>query len=171
MDTVALLAALPREVRLAPAVRYERFVEYFEPHSASVWTRARFGLEYMAACLLFNAFPLPQRTSGIRQTLHFAGELLDRGFSPLLFPEGKRSSDGELQEFKPGTILMSRELGVPILPVLLEGLDRVLPIGAHRPQSHPVTVTIGTPFDVNEGEDLDAARCRLQEVFRDLKSA
>ena len=40
---------------------------------------------------MFNAFPLPQREAGARQTLRYVGDLLEAGYSVLIFPEGRRS--------------------------------------------------------------------------------
>ena len=48
-------------------------------------------LNYYLAALFFNAFPLPQREAGARQTLRYIGEVLEDGFSVLIFPEGKRT--------------------------------------------------------------------------------
>ena len=48
-------------------------------------------LNYYLASLFFNAFPLPQREAGTRQTLRYIGELLGDGYSVLIFPEGKRT--------------------------------------------------------------------------------
>ena len=69
---------------------------------------------------LFNAFPLP-RLSGFRRSFAHAGEAMDRGYSVLVFPEGRRSHTGELQPFRPGIGLLVRQSGVPVLPVLVQG--------------------------------------------------
>ena len=48
-------------------------------------------LNYYLAALFFNAFPLPQREAGARQTLRYIGDVLGAGFSVLIFPEGHRT--------------------------------------------------------------------------------
>ena len=57
-------------------------------------------LNYYLSSLFFNAFPLPQREAGTRQTLRYIGALLAEGYSLLIFPEGKRTTDGELNPFR-----------------------------------------------------------------------
>ena len=46
-------------------------------------------LNYYLAAFFFNAFPLPQREAGARQTLRYIGEVPGDGFSVLIFPEGR----------------------------------------------------------------------------------
>ena len=55
--------------------------------------------------LFFNAFPLPQRESGTRQTLRYIGSLLSSGFSVLIFPEGTSHSSPELAPLRTGMAL------------------------------------------------------------------
>ena len=87
---------------------------------------ARFtnSLNYYLAALVFNAFPLPQREAGARQTLRYIGELLEDGYSVLIFPEGRRTEAGEIDRFRPGIGMIASRLGVPVVPVRLEGLDQ-----------------------------------------------
>ena len=59
-------------------------------------------LNYYLAALFFNAFPLPQREAGTRQTLRYIGELVGDGYSVLIFPEGRRTETGEIGRFQPG---------------------------------------------------------------------
>ena len=68
---------------------------------------------------LLNVFPLP-RTTGFRAGFAYAGRALDRGYSVLIFPEGRRSTTGELLPFKPGLGILAAEAFVPVLPVSLE---------------------------------------------------
>ena len=96
MDTPVILAALPARLRyrVATAMAKEFFKAHFFPEQYS--RRAWFtnSLNYYLAALFFNAFPLPQREAGARQTLRYVGEVLGDGFSVLIFPEGKRSDTG-----------------------------------------------------------------------------
>ena len=78
---------------------------------------------YWLVTALFNVFPLP-RGAGLRQSFAHAGEALDQGYHVLVFPEGRRSTDGRLQPFEPGIGLLAQESEVPVQPILVEGLGR-----------------------------------------------
>ena len=51
---------------------------------------------------------------------------LDRGVSVAVFPEGTRSKTGEMGRFKAGGFMMAKELGATILPVVMDGTNRVV---------------------------------------------
>src|SRR5262249_7945163 len=98
LDTVALVAALPPSWRrlLAPAMSKDYFRAWFETRS---WI---LGVQYFLARSIFNTYALPQRMSGVKAALEYTGELVQRGYCPLVFPEGERTSDGSMHPFRPG---------------------------------------------------------------------
>ncbi|MEJ2080755.1 MAG: 1-acyl-sn-glycerol-3-phosphate acyltransferase, partial [Acidobacteriota bacterium] len=108
LDTVALLAALPPvwRKRLAPAMQMERFAAHFSPAGRPISSRVSAHGQYLLACLLFNTYPLPQSGARFRTVLRYTGALLDRGYCPLVFPEGRRTEDGRIHEFHAGVALM-----------------------------------------------------------------
>jgi 1-acyl-sn-glycerol-3-phosphate acyltransferase len=65
----------------------------------------------------------------------------------ILFPEGRRSPDGRLVEFKPGAAMLALRTGAPIVPIRLDGLHEALPRGAHLPTATKVRVRFGEPID------------------------
>ncbi|MBI4549813.1 MAG: 1-acyl-sn-glycerol-3-phosphate acyltransferase [Candidatus Omnitrophica bacterium] len=67
--------------------------------------------------------------ASIRETYDLAKQWLRRGMSVLIFPEGTRSRDGRLGEFKNGAFKMAVELGIPILPVVISGTQTALAKG------------------------------------------
>jgi long-chain acyl-CoA synthetase len=71
------------------------------------------------AALLGNAFPLA-REGAVRRSLDLLGARLDRGFSVLIYPEGKLTVDGPLQEFKSGTGLVAIHGAIPVVPMRLK---------------------------------------------------
>jgi long-chain acyl-CoA synthetase len=113
----------------------EFFTAHFFPEGHGRMLRMATGTAYYLAALLFNAFPLPQREAGARQTLRYMGELIDNGFSVLIFPEGHRTETGEIDRFRPGISMIASRLDVPVVPVRLEGVDREL----HRTWLHGAT--------------------------------
>jgi long-chain acyl-CoA synthetase len=70
------------------------------------------------AALLGNAFPMA-REGAVRRSLDYLGARLDRGYSVLLFPEGKLTVGGPLQEFKTGTGLVAIHGRIPVVPMRL----------------------------------------------------
>ena len=93
MDTPAIMIAMPAKWRysMAPAMSKEFFKAHFFPRefTRKKWFRNSSG--YYLACQFFNAFPLPQREAGTRQTLRYMGEMLADDYSILIFPEGART--------------------------------------------------------------------------------
>ncbi len=91
----------------------------------------------------------------LNKALQLASYVLRQGKSLLIFPEGGRSFDGELMEFKKGVGILSRELGIPVLPAYIEGAFEVLPRGSAWPKVRTITVRFGeplSPFDVDIAE-------------------
>ena len=89
---------------------------------------------------------------------------LRQGRVLCIFPEGSRTYDGELLEFKKGAAILAREVGAPIVPVGLRGLHQVWPRDARRIRLHKVRVAFGPPLAPSrEGEpayDADTERLR-----------
>ena len=89
------------------------------------WKRAWFGN-------FTNLVPI-QRRGSLKESLHTAVRTLELGYHLLIFPEGTRSPDGELQEFKPAIAYLSFAASADILPVYLEGTHEAMPKGAFLP--------------------------------------
>lgn len=78
---------------------------------------------------------------------------LDAGSSLIVFPEGTRSPDGRIQEFKAGLYHLARARpAVPLVPVLLENLNRMLPKGDFLPVPLIASVHAGAALRLQEGE-------------------
>jgi len=169
MDVPAVLYALPAEwrARLAPAMAKEWFEPHFHPDRYSPWRRFTSGSQYYSATLFFNAFPLPQREMGARRTLRYMGSLTDEGLCVLIFPEGDRTHAGELLPFRPGVAMLASRARVPVVPVRLQGLERVFHRDAHWPTHAPSKVTFGAPL-ILEGDDYAAEAKRVEDAVRRL---
>ncbi|MCX6630257.1 MAG: lysophospholipid acyltransferase family protein [Candidatus Solibacter sp.] len=70
----------------------------------------------------------------------------EQGLSMLVFPEGGRSEDGELQEFKDGAAYLAIKSCVPVLPIALIGVRDILPMHSHHIRPGRVTLRIGDPI-------------------------
>jgi long-chain acyl-CoA synthetase len=89
------------------------------------WKRAWFGN-------FTNLVPI-ERRGGLKESLQTALRTLNYGYHLLIFPEGTRSPDGQMQEFKPAIAYLSFAAGVDILPVYLEGTHEAMPKGSFAP--------------------------------------
>jgi long-chain acyl-CoA synthetase len=125
-------------------------------------------MAYYLAALLFNAFPLPQREAGARQTLRYMGEVVEDGFSLLIFPEGHHTDTGEIDRFRPGIGMIASRLDVPVVPVRLEGVDRVLHRTWHMARPGHVHVTFGAPMRLL-GADYQALAKQVEDAVRALR--
>jgi 1-acyl-sn-glycerol-3-phosphate acyltransferase len=92
---------------------------------------------------------LPVRRSGggsYDALLAAARPALKAGRTVVIYPEGTRSTDGTIGEFRSGALRLARECGVPIVPVAMTGTADVLPKGG-RWSPAPMQVRIGEPVD------------------------
>jgi long-chain acyl-CoA synthetase len=117
--------------------------------------------------LLLNSFPMA-RKGNIRPSMEHTVDLIDRGWSVLIFPEGTRSPNGEMQRFKSGVGLLAVEVGVPVVPIHLHGAYAVLPKGASIPRRGPVHVSIGAPLCFPPGTTHGEATAQLERAIRQL---
>ncbi len=169
LDTPAILLALPiaHRYRVAPAMAKEFFAAHFNRRTVPFREWFLNSVSYYLACEFFNAFPLPQREAGTRQTLRYAGELVAEGNSILIFPEGRRSTGQDIGRFLPGVGMIAARLEIPVVPVRIDGLDRVLPAGSLTPTPGPVSVAFGPPIRL-EGHDYAALAARVEAAVRAL---
>ncbi|HSU41119.1 MAG TPA: lysophospholipid acyltransferase family protein, partial [Polyangiaceae bacterium] len=86
--------------------------------------------------------PMP-RNGGLRQGLRKAGELIEAGKTLLLFPEGTRSTDGLVHEFKAIVGHLALHHRVDVLPLYLGGTHAALPKGAKVVRTREVEARIG----------------------------
>ena len=170
MDVPAILIALPSRwrYRAAPAMAKEFFTAHFHPerHTRKQWFTN--SLNYYLACQFFNAFPLPQREAGTRQTLRYIGEVTGSGYSVIIFPEGKRTQQGELAPFRPGIGMIGARLEVPVVPVRIDGLHKVLHQKMKWPKRGPVRITFGAPMQLR-GDDYDRLARQVEDAVRALE--
>jgi long-chain acyl-CoA synthetase len=169
MDVPVILAALPGtwRRRIATAMAKEFFRAHFFPEGHSRMMRLTRGLEYYLSAAFFNTFPLPQREAGARQTLRYTGDLVSGGFSVLIFPEGKRTEHGEIAPFRPGVGMMAARLKVPVIPVRLVGIDRVLHHTWKMARPGRVRVIFGAPMQLS-GDDYEELTARVEAAVRKL---
>jgi long-chain acyl-CoA synthetase len=124
-------------------------------------------LDYFLVIALFNVFPLPQQ-SGIRESFEFAGESADRGFSILVFPEGRRSETGGLGEFRSGVGMLAQRLNLPVLPIRIDGLKVVGREKRHFARRGEIVVRVGKPLEIDASLSADEITRKLEAAVRNL---
>ena len=111
------------------------------------WFATRFQGWFARTCL--NALPIEREGNFTEflQDLRAANEVMAHHNGLLIFPEGTRSLDGELQPFKPGVVsLLIYGPNVPVIPAYIEGTYHALPKGRNLPKKHPVRIVFGEPL-------------------------
>jgi len=123
--------------------------------------------QWLLGVSLLNLFPLP-REAGFRQSFAYAGEAVDRGYSVLVFPEGRHTVDGKMNPFRAGIGLLAINLGIPVLPMRIVGLFEVKHAG--RKFAHPgeIQVRVGRPMRFAPGSDPAQIAQDLQHAVEAL---
>ena len=120
-----------------------------------------------AVSLGIGTFPFPRKGEvGLDRAI----ELLNAGWNVLIFPEGVRSQSGHMKPFKPGIGMIGSRLQLPIVPVRIDGADRVLHPSWKWPKPGPVSVTFGTPMRLSGDNYADLAK-QVEQAVRDLPIA
>ena len=169
LDGPMVLWSLPPRwrYRVAIAMAKEFFKAHFFPEQYGRKAWLTNSLNYYLSTLFFNAFPLPQREAGTRQTLRYLGALFAEGYSLLIFPEGKRSMDGQLNPFRGGIGMIGARLDVPVVPVGISGLDKVLHQTWKMAKPGPARIRFGAPLRL-QGDDYAALAKQVEDAVRDL---
>ncbi|MGH3499028.1 MAG: lysophospholipid acyltransferase family protein [Nocardioidaceae bacterium] len=155
LDTPLILCSLPDAWRRRTAVAAA--ADYF----FDTWWRAT------GSAVAFNTFPIERRGGTMSTT---PGDLLAAGWNVLVFPEGTRSPDGWVGEFRLGAAWLAVEHQVPVIPVAIRGSFAAMPRGRGwpRPGRMPVTVRFGDPVLAMDGESVRALGPRVRDAVARL---
>lgn len=153
-DTVIVLSLLPNKLydRVAVVAAADRMY--------------RERIKGMYHSLRYNAFPITR--GGGRRALAYSLWLMSKGWSLLIFPEGKRSRDGTLQPFHPGPAILALEQGVPVLPIHISGASNILPPGTRYSQPAAVHVRVGDPIEFPDDAEIGYAAAAMEGAMRAL---
>ena len=170
IDIGFILAALPARLRhrVAVAMLGERLQPMRHPPADhGIFSRWWDMMDYGLVVALFNVFPLPQR-SGYRESFAFAGESVDRGYSVVVFPEGRRTDDGKIASFRDGIGLLAKKLDLPVVLIRIDGLFELKKAGKRTARPGAVTVTIGPPITIDPSADPESIARELENSVRSL---
>ncbi len=150
-DTALLRYALPPKVRARTATVGAR--DYFAPSETdrglrwlARWLTYRYVVGTYRVCLI-------GRGSDMGDGVPRIVELIRAGFHVILFPEGTRTRTGEIGRFRLGVAHIARVAGVPVVPVWIDGTDRVMPVGRFTLRSGVVRAIAGDPLVVRPDEE------------------
>ena len=124
-------------------------------------------LKWTLGVALLNLFPLP-REAGFRQSFAYAGECVDRGYSVLIFPEGRHTTDGRMNPFRSGIGLLVNNLGIPVVPMRIDGLFELKQAGKKFARPYQVRVKIGAPVQFPAGSAPENIAQELQKKVEAL---
>ena len=176
---VALTIFARLEVRGVENVSPDRPYVYMANHSSLIDTPALFAclpypFKIMAKKELFyvpflgwhlwSSGNFPVDRGDARATARSVRGVIDgvrAGASLAVFPEGTRTPDGQVQDFKPGAFKIALRAGVPIVPVTIRGTFALLPKTTLAPRPGRVEVIIGTPIDVTAYTDRQVPELML----------
>jgi len=104
--------------------------------------------------------------ASVLEMMRACEQALAGGNSIMMFPEGTRSTDGRLRPFKPGAFALAQRMGVPLLPIVLEGTGDALPKRGFVLQGrHPIRIRV-----LDEIPPADFAGSRLEEFAASVRN-
>jgi len=124
-------------------------------------------LKWILGVSLLNLFPLPS-AAGFRRSFAYAGEAADLGYSILVFPEGRHTTDGKLCPFRLGVGLLAQNLGIPVLPMRIDGLYEVKKSGRNFAAPWKISVRIGKPMTFASGTSAEEIANQLRGAVQAL---
>ncbi len=160
LDTPLTIAAFPAKVRNHTVVAGAMDTFFMSRISA------------FRAVLRFNVIPIDRHKVN-RRSSQLAIEVLEDKWNILLFPEGGRTPDGNLQQFKGGAAYLAERTNATIIPIYIHDIGYLRgPKYAKAPKfinapnefRHPVTVAFGKPLKCEEGENIRKFNTRIEDA-------
>jgi long-chain acyl-CoA synthetase len=170
VDPGFLLTALPARLRhkMAIATGGEALEILRTPPATQSFPRKIYDrVKWALGVSLLNLFPLP-REAGFRESFAYAGESVDRGYSVLVFPEGRHTTDGKMLPFRSGIGLLANNLQIPIVPMRIDGLFEIKQARKRFARPGQVKVKIGAPVRFKPGSAPEWIARELQKIVEQL---
>ncbi|MDI6744975.1 MAG: AMP-binding protein [Thermodesulfovibrionales bacterium] len=161
LDGFAIGAAIP--LTTYKTLYFQGFQKYFTGRLTAFFAR------------LAHVIPIDPETY-LGKALQLSAYVLKNNKALCIFPEGGRSYDGKLMEFKKGIGILALELNVPVVPAYIEGSFEALPKGAFLPKPAKIKITFGKPFYPSEldltqkPESVDKHQFFADELMGRVKS-
>ena len=118
--------------------------------------------------LLINTFPF-YRGSHVKKSFEYIGELMDKGWHILLFPEGQYTKTGEMNQFQSGIGLLTQAMQAQVVPIRIDGLFEITGYRKWIPKkTGQVTITFGKPIKYEKNTDPEKVAIMLQDAVKRL---
>jgi 1-acyl-sn-glycerol-3-phosphate acyltransferase/long-chain acyl-CoA synthetase len=160
LDSVVLMVAAGRSF---DSFRLLAAADYFDPLSATG----------RVTRVVLNIIPIDRaskHSAKLRHTLLECRELVRTQQVRLIgFPEGTRSTNGELLPFKRGAAFLALALALPVVPAYIDGARRSLPKGSWIPRPTPIRVQFGRAIRPEEWARIHGQKARNEYVSRELE--
>ena len=163
--------------RLGPVILAPNHTSYLDPpliqwacslHVTFMMTANIYDLPWTRWFFRFwGAVPVPERGSALPAMRSMLAALRE-GRPVCVFPEGRVSPDGYLQEGRAGVATLMARAHVPVIPVAIMGAFRVLPKAARFPRPGPLLIRFGEPLDPPESTDREALRTFADSLMEEL---
>lgn len=158
LDFLSIWAALPKGIRLKTRPVAGR--DYWEKDAIR-----RYLAHKVFNALLIERKNVSRRTNPLQPML----DALDQGYNLIVFPEGTRSLDGKIGDFKSGIFHIARSRPeIPLIPIYLQNMCRILPKGGFLPLPIIGGIKIGFPLFLEEGENRETFLLRAREKLMRL---
>lgn len=157
VDTALLLSVLPTRLRHCTIVAGAADYFFDRRWKAHMWA------------LLTGAIPI-ERQRVNRRSADLATDLVDDGWSLLIYAEGGRSPDGWMQEFRAGAAFIAVRTGRPVVPIYIDGTARVMSRHGAKIRRSPTTVTFGLPMRAHDTDDARTFTRRIERAVHLLAS-
>jgi long-chain acyl-CoA synthetase len=170
VDVGFVQTALPPRLRfrLATATGGEALEKLRTPPQDRNWFGKIYDrVQWALGVSLLNLFPLP-REAGFRQSFAYAGRAVDRGYSILVFPEGRHTTTGKMNPFRTGIGLLANNLNIPVLPMRIHGLFELKQAGKKSAAPGTIRVRIGRPIQFAKDSDPHQIAQELQAAIEAL---
>lgn len=119
------------------------------------------------SALALNAIPIDREVTG-RKSADAIAELIEDGYSLVIYPEGGRSPDGWGQDFKGGAAYLSGRTGAPVVPVFIDGTGAIFGKGMKRPKPGRTRIVFGSAMRPEDGESTRRFSARIESCVTTL---
>jgi long-chain acyl-CoA synthetase len=166
-DTIYIVRAMPWRLRKLAIAGAADIIYEIKPDYS--WIKClRIRLRRFALSLLLNTFPFSRETH-VKKSFEYMGQLIDRRWNILLFPEGKLTTTGEMDHFRSGIGLLAQAMQVRVVPVRIDGLYSIVDYQHWLPRRFGrVRIMFGKAMYVDEQADPEQVASRFENAIRRL---